>query len=194
MDGEEGNIDLSEFDEPIQGEDTSRSSRNDYFKLLKDCIDPVNDLKAGLFYSFSYRPQKKEDTVNQFAFSDFSPLVFLYGPAGNDKLDTLNFHFLPVDVRIAWLDMVDSMTKGNISENRRVTIPPDMLKKLGYKLEFARRVYDVKGIKEWKRIDSSTMWDLCKMTPNTYGSANYTTIARGFNIFNPSKLVNGSRG
>jgi len=194
MEGEEGNIDLSEFDEPIRGEDSSKSSRTDYFKFLKECIDPVNDMRVGLFYAFTYNSQAKEETVNQFAFTDFNPLIFLYGPVGKDKLEALNFHFLPVEVRLTWLDIVDKMSQGAISNDGRVTIPMYMLKKLGVKLEFARRVYDVKGIKEWRRVYSSTMWDLCKFTPNTYGGANYETVARAFNIFNPSKLTNGSRG
>ena len=194
MDGELNNVDMSEFDGPIEGEDAAKNSRANYLKNLKDMVNPVNDIRAGLFYSFSYRSQAKEKTVNQFAFTDFNPLIYLYGPIGKDKLEGLNFHFLPVDVRLAWLDIVDKMAGGAISNNERITIPPEMLKRISTKIEFARRVYDVKGIREWKRVNSENMWDLCKMTPGTYGGANYNTVATGFRIFNPLNSKNGSRG
>ena len=174
---------MDEFDNPLNS-GASFENLGGYLEAVSRASNETNDTRAGQFYSFTHKPSKKP-TSNGNAFVDRYPLIYLYGPIGKDAVEGLNFHFLPVPVRMWWLDVVNRLSGGAIEKNEMVKLPAEMLQSLDPKLEFARRIYRLDGIVLWRRLDSSKMRELCSFNERTYVQASYNTVATAFRCFNP---------
>lgn len=178
-----GEVQLDGFDNPIHDTSSPFSSIGGYLDALKTAAAQGSDNSAGQFYSFIYKYKSNRTdgkSGNSFAFYDSRPLVYLFDSKANGKtIECLNFHFLPVDVRMAWLDVVNRAGGNCLKQDKVVRIPPKEIRDLkfpGFKNPFAVRHYSMDRIAGWTRIRPSAMWDLCKWTPETYGQVTYKAI------------------
>lgn len=158
-----------------------------YLKFLDSCVSGEGDVKPGNFYTFTYRYKSLRTdgkSGNQFAFYDVKPLIFLYGRNGK-TLDALNLHFLPVKVRMEWLDVLEKLC-GGVAEGRANELPPDVVKEIGLKTDFAERHYSEMRIAQWRKIDPSKIRELCKWTPGTFGQVDQKHIDTLYFLYNPA--------
>lgn len=175
---------LEGFDTPL-GKAGNKDGLSAYYKVLKESYSDTNDVKPFNFYTFTYRYKSMRTdgkTGNQFAFYDVKPLIFLYG-GRNGIIDALNLHFLPVTVRMKWLDVLEQLSGGSLSEGRFSTLQADLIKEIGLKTQFAERHYSEDRIAEWKKIQPDAIRELCQWTAPTFGNVSYHLIETAYKIY-----------
>lgn len=177
---------MQDFDNPaIKSDDTNRSIEK--FKIdLKDAFDPQNDFKPGQFYSFVYdykdNPSFKFLPSSKSRYYDVNPVIYFYGwvklGKGDSKyIEGLNFHMMTVESRMEWLDVVDRLSSGSIEGNKRIAIPPELIKKINMKNDAAVRIYNFDRISQCHKLDSSKLRPLMVDQARTFDAAGYGTVA-----------------
>ena len=106
---------------------SQKRSPDDVFNEKKRIagVSKQPDSLIGQMVMYYYSP-KHADTL---PFYDTFPLGIIVGPVGNDKIASLNLHYLPPVLRASFLDnLLDVLTTENITKQSRFDITYAMLK------------------------------------------------------------------
>lgn len=158
---------------------------NDYKSALKEAARKQWATVPGSFYTMKYRYKSLRSdgkNGNDFAFYDTMPLVFVLS-VDKTSIEALNLHFLPVDVRIGFLDLLNRMMGGKLADGKRVNLTRMSIMNIPIKWGFALRHYSLDRVFEMKMVKPDWMWDLCEFTANTYVQVNYRQVAKMYKLF-----------
>lgn len=184
------NNSLNDFDNPSTKTDDNLRSMSRQILSLEDAYNFQNDFRSGQFYSFVYdyleSPLYHKLPPKEQRFYDRQPVIFFYGYHKNkDYIEGLNFHLMPVEARLLWLEAVDSLTSGAITNNRRVDLPTDILKKINSKNDAAVRIYKLDRMEQVHRLDSSKLKPVMVGQARTFEGAGYGTVELRYRTWHP---------
>ena len=183
---------MKEFDHPVMKTDDNLRSMGRQIQTIEDAYNEQNDFQPGQFYSFVYdyleSPIFRKLPETEKRFYDRMPIIYFYGYK-NDKnyIEGLNFHFMPVESRLKWLETVDKLTESAISDNRKIILPPDLIKKINTKNPAAVRVYKVDRMSQVHRLDSSKLVPVMTGQARTFDGAGYGTVALRYRTWLPKE-------
>jgi hypothetical protein len=174
------------------------SSVKKYWDYINHNFYRVNSIIPFRMYSFSYhfKTDNIEDWKIKLKLYDYFPLIFCFRVEGSDFWG-LNFHHLPLQARLNWLDRLREISKNaneivpyidfSIGDNYKLqTIPyPLVYKMSNRKDKIAIRRYRMKGVLNLRLINLALVDDSLKFISSTYLDGNIQKINMRYRNYQP---------
>lgn len=162
----------------------------DYLKVIQG-FPKVKMPLPGYFYSYAYA-FAKTDTWSKLRLYDYHPLAFIYWMErknGNIYAWGINFHRLPVQIRLQLLNKIFSMSGINptsVTARKRLLWNFQRMKPLLKKLSFAVRLYRVDRMRNIRGISLRYVKQLMVFYPETLYRARVADLFSAYKTFKPT--------
>jgi hypothetical protein len=153
------------------------SNLNKYIRYINESFEPRQKLFIGSFYSYVYE-LTQEDKINipynKLKFYDLMPLTYFFDvhPKHPHLLRGINFHHLPINIRLLYLTKMKKITESAFNRDTRLLILNEYRILLNMYRKATRasiRNYDVSKIRDARKIPNSKIQE----TLNWYASTHY---------------------
>jgi hypothetical protein len=148
-----------------------------YLKVMS-FLTPANIIRNNLFFAYNYKFQTRGVPFKKLAFYDWFPLVYVFDVSyGTRHFRALNFHHLPVRLRLIWLTRVKRLYKAkfptdpkkrNYDKPIQIPLSYRRIVSLLYQSTFAVRQYRMDRVRLLKVVSNNEIDHLLLYHSNTY--------------------------
>lgn len=156
------------------------SSIANYTKYIKQNFKTTATFRVGNFYSYFYLFDKTLpfDTIKYY---DLFPLVFVYEFRSDIKglFRGINFHHLPVEIRLEWFELINNMFTDDIKRNRilfRLADWNKLFRMFKRASKASVRQYYMQNIRELRKVPARNMKETLKYYAKTYYGVNISQV------------------
>lgn len=163
----------------------------DYLRVIQG-FPKVKMPQPGFFYSYAYA-FAKTDTWAKLRLYDYHPLAFIYWMERKNGITYawgINFHRLPVNIRLQLLNRIFSMAGINpssVTARKRLVWNFQRMKPLLKKLSFAVRLYRVDRMHNIRGISMKYVKQLMVFYPETLYRASVSDLFSAYKTYKPPR-------
>jgi hypothetical protein len=160
-----------------------------YVKFLKSNFPKSKRLFVGNFYTFNYDFDRNVPH-QRLKFYDYQPMIFFFdrvkGTNKRNLLQGINFHHLPINIRIKYMTLVKKLVTEDFDKNKRLVRLTEynrLIKLFRKATKFAIRNYYVENMTNLRKIPNSEIENALLFYSKTYYGVNITDVEKKYLTF-----------
>lgn len=163
-------------------------SINKYLDEIHEMGSLDTKIRLGAFYTYYYdvfASDSKRD-FDIFRWFDKHPLIFVLGRGVNKQgemyIQGINFHFMPIDLRLHWFDELDNAYNHTLTnKNQFIRMHPKLVLQLYKNAYYTIRNYIPTRIRSPYRLDTTVIRDVLELDPRSHVGTNRRELDQVFN-------------